>query len=263
LRTLILVCALTAPLMACSRQQPEQPCIGLSGLACLVGTPVSVEPAPSPRNSVAARPVSLAAWRTDKPLRPAARHAVDRAPQPIKVAATRPPVLPAARPLQPNQPNTINVAALQTARAGAVDQPTMAENAPARTTEQQVASATAFAEQMSAPNLDASLDTLVAVVVAGSDVKSIADLAGKTIAIDDRYPESSVSRVRIAIVAAGALEVQVSKGQATAINRLVDKEVPAAVIGLVSASAASSFPDIARFKTFQIPLSPRSDPAKP
>jgi hypothetical protein len=264
LRTLILVCALTAPLVGCSSQQPTQPsCIGLNGLACLVGMPVAVEPASNTRNSAAGRPVSLADWHVDRSPRPPVRHAVHRAPQPIKVAAIIAPPISTSLPSPPNQPKAINVAASQTARAGAADQPTTAESAAPRTTQQQVASATAVAERMSAPTVEGSLDTLVAVVVAGPDVRSIADLAGKTIAIDDRYPESSVSRVRIAIVAAGALEVQVSKGQATAINRLVDKEVPAAVIGLVSASAASSFPEIARFRTFQIPLSPQSDPAKP
>jgi TRAP-type uncharacterized transport system substrate-binding protein len=116
---------------------------------------------------------------------------------------------------------------------------------------------------MSAPTLDASLDALVAVVVTGPDIKSVSDLAGKTIAIDDRYSELSIRRVRTAMVAAGALDVQLSTGQSTAINRLVGKEVPAAVVGLLTVSAADSFPDLVRFKTFQIPLSPRSGAAKP
>ena len=111
--------------------------------------------------------------------------------------------------------------------------------------------------------MDASLDALVAVLVAGPDVKSVSDLAGKTIAIDDRYSEQSISRVRTAMAAAGALEIQLSKTQTTAINRLVSKEVPAAVVGLVSANAANSFPEIARFRIFRVPLVARSSPAKP
>ncbi len=116
---------------------------------------------------------------------------------------------------------------------------------------------------MTVPTLDASLDSLVAVLVADTNVKSVSDLTGKTIAIDDRYSESSIGRVRTAMVAAGAPDIQLSKGQATAINRLVSKEVPAAVVGLVSASAADSFPEIARFRTFRVPLKPRSSQAKP
>ena len=126
-----------------------------------------------------------------------------------------------------------------------------------------MAAASAAAERMSVPTLDASLDALVAVLVAGPDVKSISDLAGKTIAIDDRYSEQSISRVRTAMAAAGAPEIQLSKGQTTAINRLVGKEVAAAVVGLVSASAADSFPELARFRTFRVPLSARSSPPKP
>jgi hypothetical protein len=126
-----------------------------------------------------------------------------------------------------------------------------------------VAAAAAVAEGMSVPTLDASLDALVAGLVVGPDVKSVADLAGKTIAIDDRYSEASISRVRTAMAAAGALEVQLSKGQTAAINRLVSKDVSAAIVGLVSASAADSFPELPRFRTFQVPLSPRSPNKQP
>jgi hypothetical protein len=152
--------------------------------------------------------------------------------------------------------------ALASARASTTDpQPT--EAAQSRTTQEQVAAASAVAERMSPPTLDASLDALVAVLVTGPDVKSVSDLAGKTIAIDDRYSEQSIRRVRTAMVAAGALEVQLSTGQGTAINRLVGKDVSAAVVGLVSVSAAESFPELVRFKTFQVPLSPRSGAARP
>ena len=65
------------------------------------------------------------------------------------------------------------------------------------------------------------------------------------------------------MAAAGALEVQLSKGQTTAINRLVAKEVPAAVVGLVSTSAADRFPEIARYRTFQVPLASRSPNKQP
>ena len=162
------------------------------------------------------------------------------------------PLLPKRLAL-PKQPR-----ASQATRAITTDPQTTTDVPQTRTTQEQVAAASAVAERMSVPTLDASLDALVAVLVAGPDVKSVSDLAGKTIAIDDRYSEQSISRVRTAMAAAGALEVQLSKGQTTAINRLVGKEVPAAVVGLVSASAADSFPELARFRIFQVPLSPRS-----
>ncbi|WP_334438866.1 hypothetical protein [Bradyrhizobium sp. AZCC 1610] len=191
-------------------------------------------------------------------------HAVRRTPRPIKVAAKAAPAIPIPIPSpQTNQQTTGNAVASEAARASAADPHSTTDVPQTRATEQQVAAASAVAERMSVPTLDASLDALVAVLVAGPDVKSVSDLAGKTIAIDDRYSESSISRVRTAMAAAGALEVQLSKGQTTAINRLVSKEVPAAVVGLVSANAADSFPEIARYRTFQVPLSPRSPNKQP
>jgi ABC-type phosphate/phosphonate transport system substrate-binding protein len=145
----------------------------------------------------------------------------------------------------------------------ATDPPSTSDAPETRTTQEQVAAASAAAERMSVPTLDASLDALVAILVAGPDVQSVSDLAGKTIAIDDRYSESSIGRVRTAMAAAGAPEIQLSKGQATAINRLVGKEVAAAVVGLVSVSAADSFPELARLRIFRIPLAARAPNKQP
>jgi ABC-type amino acid transport substrate-binding protein len=139
--------------------------------------------------------------------------------------------------------------------ANIVDPHSTVEVAKTRTIQEQIATATTAAERMSGPV--ASPDALVAVLVAGPDIKSISDLAGKTIAIDDRYSASN-SSVRIAVAAAGALEVQLSAGQTTAIDQLINKEVPAAVVALVTEGAAESFPHFTGFRTFQIPLLPRS-----
>jgi hypothetical protein len=105
-------------------------------------------------------------------------------------------------------------------------------------------------------------DLMVAVLMARPDIKSVSDLTSKTIAIDERHSASN-RIVRTALVAAGAPEVQLSEGQATAINRLVNGEVPAAVLALVSADAAEGFSEIPGFKIFHIPLSPRSLKARP
>jgi ABC-type amino acid transport substrate-binding protein len=105
-------------------------------------------------------------------------------------------------------------------------------------------------------------DFLVAIVMAGPDIKSVADLKGRTIAIDDRYSASG-SIVRTAIVAAGAPQVQLSEGQGTAMNRLSNGEVPAAVVALVTPDAADKFPAFAGYRIFQVPLSPDSLQARP
>jgi hypothetical protein len=220
--------------------------------------------------------VSLVAWRGDSQPRTHAHHAVRRTPRPIKVAAKAAPAIPIPIPSpQANQQTTGNAVASEAARASeapraseaarasVTNPPSTSDDPQTRTTQEQVAAASAVAERMSVPTLDASLDALVAILVAGPDVRSVSDLAGKTIAIDDRYSESSIGRVRTAMAVAGAPEVQLSKGQTMAINRLVAKEVPAAVVGLVSASAADSFPELARLRIFRVPLSARSSPAKP
>jgi hypothetical protein len=100
-------------------------------------------------------------------------------------------------------------------------------------------------------------DALMAIVMVRPDLNSVAELAGKTIAIDQRYSASS-SMIRTAMVAAGATEAQVSEGPTGAMIRLSDGEVSAAVIALLAPEVAEAFPAIAGYKVFQVPLSPRS-----
>jgi hypothetical protein len=98
-------------------------------------------------------------------------------------------------------------------------------------------------------------DALVALVMSRPEIKSVADLAGRNVAIDGQR-SGSANDVRTALVAAGAGEVQLSTGDAKAVDRLVDGEVPAAVLTLVSSDAAEAFPEIAGYNVFRIPLSP-------
>jgi hypothetical protein len=209
--------------------------------------------------------------------------------RPAKPAAPNPNTTPEAKTadLQPAG----NAAAIsETVRPNIAPSPAKADaaaNPKPRTIQAQVAAATAVAERVTAAtavpapaqtasNTDPSnrseppvnsektatappnnANPLVALLIARPDIKSVSDLAGKDIAIDDRQSASS-DDVRAAIVAAGAAEVQLSEGQAMAIDRLIGGEVPAAVLTLVSPEAAEGFPEIAGFKIFRIPLSPRS-----
>jgi TRAP-type uncharacterized transport system substrate-binding protein len=132
----------------------------------------------------------------------------------------------------------------------------------ARTIKQQIAAATALAEEVTgvaaipAPN-PAVPNKAVTLVMAHLDIKSVSDLTGKTIAIDDGQ-SASKENVRTALVAAGATETQLSEGQTKAVDRLISGEVSAAVLTLVSSEAAEWFPDVAGFKILRIPLSPPS-----
>lgn len=167
-------------------------------------------------------------------------------------------------------------------------------NSDTRTTEARVAAATALAERVTAATASAAPDKKtdstegsgrletamygaiekpgsapaysrelpVAVLMARQDMTSISDLADRTIAIDDMYSASNRA-ISTALGAAGAPSVQLSEGQGTAINRLLDGEVSAAVVALVSAEAARGFPEIPGFRIFRIPLSAASVKARP
>ena len=98
-------------------------------------------------------------------------------------------------------------------------------------------------------------DDRVVLLMTRPEIKSISDLAGRDVAIDGRHSASN-DRVRTAIAAAGAAEVQLSERQTKAIDRLIAGEVPAAVLTLVYPE--TGFPQFAGFKIFRIPLLPRS-----
>lgn len=145
-------------------------------------------------------------------------------------------------------------------------EPTMGlgPNFKSRTIQEQVAAATGVAERMTAaaPAPAREPDLLVAVVMSRPEINSVTDLAGKSVAIDERY---SASRVDIwtAFVVAGASSVEVSAGKTMAIDRLSNGEVTAAVLALVSEDAAEAFPEIAGFKIFRVPLWPPALKARP
>ena len=108
-----------------------------------------------------------------------------------------------------------------------------------------------------ASTLSGNTGFLAAILMARPEIQSVAGLAGKSIAIDAGHSASN-GNVKTAIVDAGAAQVQLSEGQAKAVDRLIDGEVPAAVVALMSPKAAEGFPETAGFKTFRILLWPRS-----
>ena len=117
----------------------------------------------------------------------------------------------------------------------------------ARTKQEQVTAATAVAERITAA-------AAVAILMARPEIKSVPDLAGRSIAIDDRQSAFG-GNVRSAMAAAGAAEVQLTTSQTKAIDRIIGGEVEASVLTLASPEAAEEFPEIAGFKIFRIPLS--------
>ena len=269
--------ALAATSVGCSRQPPHQaatgPCTDERQVACL------------PRTA-AHQPIELASLKTDPPtetklksekppplrVRDRAARFITKKAKPASIraktepAATRIPLPPPSLRTQLDEPKKAAAADL-----GTIGQPTvvLSPNSKSRTMQEQVAAATEVAERMTVAALAAArddvepikggapnkTDLLVAVVMARPEIKSVTDLAGKSVAMDERYSASSVD-VRIGFVVAGAGSVEVSAGHTAAIDRLSNGEVTAAVLALVSADAADGFPEIAGFKIFRVPLWP-------
>ena len=98
-------------------------------------------------------------------------------------------------------------------------------------------------------------DNLVALVLTRPEINSLSDLNNKSIAITEKQSASS-GRVSAALMAAGAAEVQFSEVKASAIERLISGEVPAAVV-LASREVADLFPELEGFRTFRVPLKAR------
>ena len=282
MRTLLMI-ALATTLVGCSRQPQHQAatelCTDERQFGCLHRT------AAHPR-------IQLASLKTDAPtetrlksekpphrVHDSAARFINKKPKPattrakIERSATRIPPRPPSPRMQLEPKGSAAAAVSNTMGQRTVG---LVQNSKSRTIQEQVAGAIAVAQRMTiaalaAPRDDVGpteggsstkTDPLVAIVMARPEIRSVTDLAGKNVAMDDSYSASSVD-VFIAFVIAGAASVEVSAGQATAIDRLSNGEVTAAVLALVSADAAEAFPEIAGFKIFRVPLSPPALKARP
>lgn len=97
----------------------------------------------------------------------------------------------------------------------------------------------------------------VAILVVRQDIEAVADLANKTVAIDV-VRSQSVPRVRTAIAAAGA-QVQLSESDKLALSRVMDGDVPAAVVTLTSPEEAEMWSaGVPGFRILRVPLAPVS-----
>jgi hypothetical protein len=214
---------------------------------------------------------------SSKPAAPLARVAKQPAPSPATpapVASTPVASTPAAKIATLQPADHAAPAPSEPARGNGAAAAGAAATSAARPIRQQVAAAIELAEHVTAattapkspPDGDAAataatasddIDHLVAVLMARPDITSVSDLAGKTVAVEEPQATSSAA-ARVAMVAAGAADVELNAGNAKAVDRLINGEVPAAILALVSPEAADGFPDVAGYKIFRIPLSPRS-----
>jgi len=108
-----------------------------------------------------------------------------------------------------------------------------------------------IAKSASSTSLD-DPDNLVALVLAGPGINSLSDLNNKNIAINEKQSAAS-GRISAALMAAGAAEVRFGEVKSSAIDRLMNGEVPAAVV-LAPRDVANLFPEVEGFRTFRVPL---------
>ena len=133
--------------------------------------------------------------------------------------------------------------------------------------QEQLTAATVIAEHVvtlrnaekAASGSPSNTDQMVVLLIARPEINAISDLTGKDVAMDDRH-SASHDKVQTAIAAAGAADTHLSEGQTKAINQLIRREVPAAVLALLYPE--TGFPQFAGFKIFRIPLMPRSPSAR-
>jgi hypothetical protein len=124
------------------------------------------------------------------------------------------------------------------------------------------ANAASPAESDKAGAASSKADRLVAVLLVRPEIKSVSDLAGKVIAID-ASGSVSAGQLKTAIVSGGAAEVKLSEGERMALLRLMDGEVPAAVVTLALPQAAATWTEFPGYNILRIPLRPVSAKAGP
>jgi hypothetical protein len=277
LRTTLII-ALAATMVGCSRQPPHQEavesCTDKHGFACsnrtAVDQPIKLASLKTAHRTKSAK-LTIAA--TEKPPRHTARdktpaHLATKKVKPTVTAAkAQPPTTVVPLPplslkteLEPKSSANPAAGSGTTGLSIADPRPIVgpAPNFNSRTIKEQVAAATAVAERMTVASAWAARDgadpiAVVAVVMVRPEIPSLFALTAKNVAIDDRYLVS-IADIAIAFVESDGPVVQLSAGHTAAIDRLVNGEVPAAVLALVSADAADAFPEIKGFKIFHIPL---------
>ncbi|MGJ5016828.1 hypothetical protein ACQR1T_22495 [Bradyrhizobium oligotrophicum] len=261
----------TLALAGCSHQvtpQVASSCVDLSGRPCVDGpvadqSPQSLEPATTIHKPAVARRAALQ--------RKHARAAKRRVKSPIVTAkpAEKPTERPVDKPIEKplaapaRTPRPGSPAPADGAPSPVIKTPAATTDTPSPAKVQNdvmvaaVTVAAELAERMTALRVPEGPgeSPLVAVLLARPTVRGVGDLSGKVIAIDERYAKSN-AKITAAMNAAGATEVLLLEGQATAITRLNNGEVSAAVVALVSPEAAEAFPKIAGFRLFSVVLKP-------
>jgi hypothetical protein len=263
--------ARNAPQAAKTASNGNAPGVNISGAKVSNGKKVTAPnaaPAATPKVTPNALPPLVAAATPAKPVeettaaiqKPGPKVESAKPPEPAQTVAVAPPQ-PAAAPAPKEKASTPPAPEVKTeakAEVAIEKKPEVALPPPATLEVAAAPAAPAMAPGKAreiAKDASASLDdpdNLVALVLAGPEINSLSDLNNKNIAITEKQSASS-GRVSAALMAAGAAEVQFSEAKSSAIDRLMNGEVPAAVV-LAPRDVANLFPEVEGFRTFRVPL---------
>jgi hypothetical protein len=187
------------------------------------------------------KPTSVTATLDKNQAGPPVATAARRQPAPstAAIAAASPNVQPEVRVIE-RTPQEQVMAALQIA---------------AQTTAAETPGPNARSDEASDAGASQTRDTtkLVALLISKADTKSVSALTGANIAIDAAQ-SGAENDIRTSLAAAGATEVQLTRGDTKPVDRVIWGEVPAAVVGLVSSDAAEAFPEVKGYKVLRVPL---------
>jgi hypothetical protein len=176
---------------------------------------------------------------------------------PVQTPAPDPRPAPEAMKLPPQIVEPVPVVPDPGASAPAA-QPSLEGN---NTTTSSLAAKSSDGASRAAPE-PAKIDHLVAILLVREDIKSVSELADKVVAIDASQA-NSVSDIKNAIAKAGANDVRISEEDKLALGRVMDGEVPASVLSVVSPEEAAMWASVPGFNILRLPIAPHSSKAGP
>jgi hypothetical protein len=93
----------------------------------------------------------------------------------------------------------------------------------------------------------------VAILLVREEIKSLTELSNKTVAIDG-LQAAEIPNIKTAIMKSGAKDVRISEDEKLALDRVMNGEVPAGVISVVSPEEAAQWTGVPGYTVLRLPL---------
>jgi hypothetical protein len=93
----------------------------------------------------------------------------------------------------------------------------------------------------------------VAILLVREEIKSLTELSNKTVAIDG-LQAAEIPNIKTAIMKSGAKDVRISEDEKLALDRVMNGEVPAGVISVVSPEESAQWTGVPGYTVLRLPL---------